>query len=442
MAGKFPGQVAYIVTNEACERFSYYGMLSILSIYLAKPMRLGEDRATEVVHLFATAVYFLPILGGWIADRWLGRYRTILSLSLFYCLGHGALALYEGKLWGIYLGLGLIALGAGGIKPCVSAFVGDQFPDQDEKSLRKVYGLFYWSINIGAFFGFAVIPRFRDAAGYSWAFALPGIFMGIATLVFWLGRRRYVIAPSARAAVQPRSKTNMVDTLKLVGRIALIFLPIPIFWSLFNQVNSTWVFQGSRMQPFHILGYKVDAESMQSVGALLVLMWVPVLTFGVYPLAERFGLRPTPLRRIGVGLFLAALAYLVCAAIQMSIDQGQRLNPPGQKLSIAWQVLPYIILEAGEVMVSATALEFAFSQAPASLKSTIMSLWLMTIAGGHFLVAAFTNLNARFFNAKGAAEFLFYAGLMFVGIAMFVWVATRYRPQEERGAIAVPASAS
>ena len=164
MAGKFPGQVAYIVTNEACERFSYYGMLSILSLYLAKPMRLGEDHATEVVHLFATAVYFLPILGGWLADRWLGRYRTILSLSLFYCLGHGALALYEGKLWGIYLGLGLIALGAGGIKPCVSAFVGDQFPDQDEKSLRKVYGLFYWSINLGGFFGFMVIPRFRDFA--------------------------------------------------------------------------------------------------------------------------------------------------------------------------------------------------------------------------------------------------------------------------------------
>jgi POT family proton-dependent oligopeptide transporter len=235
----------------------------------------------------------------------------------------------------------------GGIKPCVSAFVGDQFLDQDEKSLRKVYGLFYWSINIGAFFGFAVIPRFRDVAGYSWAFALPGIFMGIATLVFWLGRRRYVIAPPARTAVQAQSKTNLADTLKVVGRIALIFLPIPIFWALFNQVNSTWVFQGTKMQPFHILGYKVDAESIQSVGALLVLIWVPVLTFGVYPLAERLGFRPTPLRRIGIGLFLAAFSYLVCAAIQMSIDQGQKLVPT-QKLSIAWQVVPYIILEAGE----------------------------------------------------------------------------------------------
>jgi POT family proton-dependent oligopeptide transporter len=435
MAGKFPGQVAYIVTNEACERFSYYGMLSILSIYLAKPMQLGEDRATEVVHLFATAVYFLPILGGWLADRWLGRYRTILSLSLFYCLGHGALALYEGKLWGIYLGLGLIALGAGGIKPCVSAFVGDQFPDQDEKSLRKVYGLFYWSINIGAFFGFAVIPRFRDAAGYSWAFALPGIFMGIATIVFWLGRRRYIMAPPARATTDTSRRHNRAETLKVVGRIALIFLPIPIFWALFNQVNTTWVFQGTKMVPFHILGYGVDAESMQAAGALLVLIWVPILTLGIYPMAERFGFRATPLRRMGIGMFLAAVSFVVCAVIQTKIDQGQRL-------SIAWQLVPYIILEAGEVMVSATALEFAFSQAPASLKSTIMSLWLMTIAGGHFLVAVFTNLNARFVRATGAAEFLFYAVLMFTVAGAFAWVASRYRPQENPGAMAVPASAS
>ena len=438
MAGKFPGQVAYIVTNEACERFSYYGMLSILSIYLARPMQLGEDRATEIVHLFATAVYFLPILGGWLADRWLGRYLTILSLSLFYCLGHGALALYEGKLWGIYLGLGLIALGAGGIKPCVSAFVGDQFPDQDEKSLRKVYGLFYWSINLGAFFGFAVIPRFRDAAGYSWAFALPGIFMGIATLVFWLGRRRYIMAPPARVNTDASGKLSTAETLKVVGRIAMIFLPIPIFWALFNQVHTTWVFQGSKMEAFFIFGpngYKVDGESMQAAGALLVLIWVPILTFGVYPMAERLGFRVTPLRRIGIGMFLAALSFVVCAAIQTKIDQGQRP-------SIAWQFVPYIILEAGEVMVSATALEFAFSQAPVSLKSTIMSLWLMTIAGGHFLVAVFTNLNARFVKATGAVEFLFYAVLMFAVAGAFAWVASRYRPHDEPGTLAVPASAS
>jgi POT family proton-dependent oligopeptide transporter len=416
--GKFPRQIKFIVGNEACERFSYYGMLSILELYLSNRIGFGQARATETVHLFATAVYFLPLLGGWIADRFLGRYWTILSLSLFYCLGHGALALFEGRLPGIYLGLGLIAIGAGGIKPCVSAFAGDQFPAGEEQKLRDVYGLFYASINLGAFFGFLVIPWLRDHSSYSWAFALPGFFMGLATLVFWMGRHQYIIKPPREAPAEGRANSR-----RIIARIVLIFAPIVIFWALFNQVNTTWVIQGSKMLPFHLGGFKVDAERMQAAGSLLVMIWVFLLTLIVYPLLERLGLQPTPLRRMGAGMVLAAGAFLISAAIQARIDEGQTL-------SVAWQIVPYVVLEAGEVMVSATALEFAFSQAPSSVKSTIMSLWLMTIAGGHFLVAAFTNLNARFVHAKGASEFLFYAVLMVVAILVFAWIANRYRYHE------------
>jgi proton-dependent oligopeptide transporter, POT family len=427
--GTFPKQIKYIVGNEACERFSYYGMLSILTLYLSDVMRMGEDRATEVVHLFATAVYFLPLLGGWLADRFLGRYWTILSLALFYCLGHGALALFEGKLWGIYLGLGLIALGAGAIKPNISAFVGDQFREDEEEKLRKVYGLFYWSINIGAFFGFLLIPWCRDHAGFRWAFGVPGIFMALATLIFWVGRRYYAIKPPARSVGEGQGQVDW----PVLWRIVMIFSPIPIFWALFNQVNTTWVIQGKSMAPFFIGDFKVDAERIQAAGALLVLIWVPILTLGVYPAIERFGFKATPLRRMGTGMFLGAVSFIASAWIQSRIDGGARPT-------VGWQILPYTILEAGEVMVSATALEFAFSQAPAAMKSTIMSLWLMTIAGGHFLVAAFTSLNAQFVHAEGASEFLFYAVLMFVATGLFIWIATRYRSHgAASAAVAAPA---
>ena len=139
---RYPPQIKYIVGNEACERFSYYGMTGILELYLSEKMKMTDNGATEVLHLFAMAVYFLPLLGGWIADRWLGRYWTILSISLFYCLGHGTLAAFGTTRSGLFTGLALIAFGAGGIKPCVSAFVGDQFrADQgapDDKGLRLV----------------------------------------------------------------------------------------------------------------------------------------------------------------------------------------------------------------------------------------------------------------------------------------------------------------
>jgi POT family proton-dependent oligopeptide transporter len=183
------------------------------------------------------------------------------------------------------------------------------------------------------------------------------------------------------------------------------------------------VLQGDKMTPFHLLGYKVDGERLQAAGALLVMIWVPILTLGLYPLAERLGLRPTALRRIGTGMILGALSFFVSAWIQSRMDAGQTL-------SVAWQLIPYIVLEAGEVMVSATALEFAFSQSPARMKSIIMSLYLMTIAGGHFLVAAFTGLNGRFFHARGAAEFNFYALLMLVAAGVFVLLATRYRERQ------------
>jgi POT family proton-dependent oligopeptide transporter len=444
-ATKLPRGVPFIIGNEAAERFSYYGMLSILTIYLSREMKLGDVEGKKVVHTFATAVYFLPLFGAWLADKMIGRYWTILSISLFYCAGHAALALYEGSLAGVYAGLILIAIGAGGIKPCVSAFVGDQFPPENEKGLTRVYGWFYWSINFGATFGFALIPMLRDGAGYSWAFGVPGIAMGVATVIFWLGRNKYVRQPPQRewhqagvtkvwlyafrnqAQRRPGQRwldvaltkfsAEEVNGVRAVARIVAVFITIPVFFALYNQVNSTWVLQGEKMTPFDVLGFKVDGERMQAVGSILVMIWVPILTYLVYPLCEKLGLRPTALRRMAVGMVLAGVTYVISGWMQGRIDAGEKLN-------LAWQLVPYVVLVAGEVLVSATGLEFAFEEAPKTMRSMMMSLWLLTIAGGHFLIAFFTDINARYIKASGAKELYFYAGLMFVVSVLFMGIAS------------------
>lgn len=450
---KLPRGVPFIIGNEAAERFSYYGMMSILTIYLSRELKLGDVHGKEVVHLFATAVYFLPLFGAWLADRWLGRYWTILTISMFYCAGHGALALFEGSKAGVYAGLILIAIGAGGIKPCVSAFVGDQFPPGNEKGLTRVYGWFYWSINFGATFGFALIPMLRDEKGYSWAFGVPGIAMAVATFIFWLGRKNYVRQPPQRESAKKASvlavywfafwnrhrgpirdrfldaalvkfNPEEVNSARAVGRIFLVFLTVPVFFALYNQVNSTWVLQGEKMTPFSFFGFKVDGERMQAVGSILVMIWVPILTYLVYPLCEKMGLRPTALRRMGFGMVLAGVTYVISGWMQARIDGGETL-------SLAWQLVPYIVLVAGEVLVSATGLEFAFEEAPKTMRSMMMSLWLLTIAGGHFLIALFTNLNARFVKASGAKELYFYAGLMFVVSLVFMAIATWVGKQKQ-----------
>jgi POT family proton-dependent oligopeptide transporter len=416
--GRYPSQIKFIIGNEACERFSYYGMLGILELYLARRMGMGGEDATKIQHLFAAAVYFLPLAGGWLADRWLGRYKTILSISLFYCLGHGTLALFEGSRTGLYAGLALIAIGAGGIKPCVAAFVGDQFKPTQSHLLTNVYGWFYWVINLGAAAAFFLIPLVHLRWGYAWAFGIPGLAMGLATFIFWLGRRQYIRPPPERQA--RRSMAEVATDRKSLLRIAAVLLPVPVFWTLYNQTSSTWVLQGMKMIPFHAL----NGETMQVAGAVLVMIWTPLLTLLLYPMAARLGWRPTALRRMTAGMFLAALSFVVCGLVQARMDRGQ-------SMSVLWQLACYMVLEPGEVLLSATGLEFAFAQAPARLKSVVMSFWLMTISIGHFLVAAFTELNQRFVKASGARQFYFYAAVMFAAAVVFAFCASRYRQPDD-----------
>jgi hypothetical protein len=137
-----PKQIRYIIGNEGCERFSFYGMRNILTVFLVSSLLVylpegdRERAAKDVFHTFVIGVYFFPLLGGWLADRFYGKYNTIFWLSLVYCAGHACLAIFENNRNGFFVGLGLIALGSGGIKPCVSAFVGDQF-DQRINTARK-----------------------------------------------------------------------------------------------------------------------------------------------------------------------------------------------------------------------------------------------------------------------------------------------------------------
>jgi POT family proton-dependent oligopeptide transporter len=194
-----PRQIPFIIANEGCERFSFYGMRNILTTFLAAAFfaHLGKDQANaeakDIFHVFVIGVYFFPLLGGWLADRFFGKYSTILWVSMLYVVGHACLAIFEDEPYGFYGGLLLIAIGSGGIKPLVSTFMGDQF-DQTNKHLGKVaFDAFYWIINFGSFFASLLMPRLLRGDGparwwgltpASVAFGIPGILMGLAVIAF------------------------------------------------------------------------------------------------------------------------------------------------------------------------------------------------------------------------------------------------------------------
>ncbi|MBI4405035.1 MAG: POT family MFS transporter [Deltaproteobacteria bacterium] len=438
---KFPPQIKYIVGNEAAERFSFYGMRAILVVFMIQYLLMPESESKGLYHLFVSACYFTPLLGGYLADRYWGKYKTIMLLSLFYCAGHAALALFDGKP-GMYAGLALIAFGAGGIKPCVSANVGDQFTKENSHLIKKVFDLFYFAINFGAFFSTLLIPKVLSVYGHRWAFGIPGILMGIATLVFWMGRKQYVYVPptgkqnamhfvpivlhclarigSRKGAhwldcAREKFREDQVEGAKAAVAVLKVFVLVAMFWSLYDQTASTWVIQAQRMDRA-VLGHVIEAAQMQALNPIFIMIMIPIFSLGLYPLVEKMGVRVTSLRKMGCGMILIAVSFVWAGFLQIAIDAGQSVN-------IAWQFFPYLLLTAAEILVSITGLEFAYTQAPKEMKSTLMSFWLLTIMAGNMLTAVISYLN----KFPGALEFFFYATVMGVVSLIFVWVATNYK---------------
>jgi dipeptide/tripeptide permease len=227
---RLPPQTKFIVGNEACERFSYYGIRSILAGYITGEVAKGgldqsADTSTSIIHLFIFANYFMPLFGAWLSDKLIGRYYTILYVSLIYCLGNGVLACsdvfttVDAKMVCLCAGLALIAFGSGGIKPCVSAFMGDQFKPEQSHLLQKAYGAFYWAINFGSFFSFLVVPAVKNHRGYGWAFGVPGILMALATLIFYIGTRHYTRIPPARQTKTAGFLTVFLNAFRSQARL-------------------------------------------------------------------------------------------------------------------------------------------------------------------------------------------------------------------------------
>lgn len=502
---QWPRQIPYIIASEACERFSFYGMRNILTpflmtaLLLSIPEELRGTMAKDVFHSFVIGVYFFPLLGGWIADRFFGKYNTILWLSLIYCVGHAFLAIFEHSIQGFYTGLFLIALGSGGIKPLVSSFMGDQF-DQTNKTLaQKAFDLFYFTINFGSFFASLSMPLLLKYYGAAVAFGIPGVLMFIATVFFWLGRKRYVHMPpepknphgflpvirtalltkiagqaniglvlalvgiisaayalvniptlgivaglccalvlvmgfvGAGASLQLERARGIhpdiaVDGVRSVLRILILFALVTPFWSLFDQKASTWILQANDMaKPSWF-----EPAMMQALNPLLVMILIPFNNFVLYPAIERMGIKLTALRKMGAGIAITGVSWIVVGSIQLVMDGGS-------VLSIFWQIVPYALLTFGEVLVSATGLEFAYSQAPKAMKGTIMSFWTLSVTVGNLWVLlanvsvkspAVTEQIAQTGISITAFQMFFFAGFAILAALMFALYARSYQMQD------------
>ena len=357
---KMPPGIPYIIGNEAAERFNFYGMRAILVVFMTKYLMdrsgafapMTENDANKWYHLFVSANYFVPMLGSIISDAFWGKYKTIFWLSLVYCAGSVVLAFDHTRL-GLTLGLSLIAIGSGGIKPCVSSHVGDQFGADNQNLISRAFGWFYFSVNFGSFFSILLIPVLLDRYGPMPAFGVPALLMLLAAFVFWKGRYKFAhIPPTGNAFLR---NTFSREGLTTLGRLAVIFAFVAIFWSLWDQSGGEWVTQAEKMD-LRFAGINWLSSQIQALNAIMILSFIPLFQYVIYPgISKVFPL--TPLRKIGLGLIVTGLSFFISAWIENQLAAG--LKP-----SIGWQIPAYALLSAGEVMVAITGLEFAYTQAP------------------------------------------------------------------------------
>ena len=390
---RMPPGVPYIVTNEFAERFCFYGINSILTIFLVQFLHFTDAKGASWQSLFKSGAYFFPMVGAIVADVFWGKFKTIMVFSIAYIAGCVSLALFSDTPIAIGLGLALVAFGTGGIKPCVSTNVGDQFTAKNQHLIERAFSWFYLAINWGSSISIFFCPILLKNYGPGLAFGMPAAMMFVATLVFWMGRKKFVVIP-------PAGKAWFKDVFsaeggKLVLNLLVIYFFVACFWMLWDQSNgNTWTLQAqSSLMNKHLgFGITVLPAQIQIFNGLFIIALIPVFTYVIYPFCSRF-FEVTPLRRIGAGLFTVAASFVIVAWVEKQIQSGHTV-------SVWWQILAYVILTASEILVSITALEFSYKQAPLRMKSFIMALFLLSISLGNLMIAGVNSAMVKTLHAS------------------------------------------
>lgn len=356
----YPKSVFFILSTETCERFSYYGMRTVLSLYLKHLLvkdgmasSKAEDVSTAIYHAWVFLSYFTSLFGALLADSFLGKFKTIFYISIVYAIGQGVLSLgsvpdTEQGIPGMpqipisCFGLVLIAFGTGGIKPCVVAFGAEQFTvPQQQREITTFFGIFYACINLGSMISTLLTPWFRELyclgeECYVLAFGVPAVLMVIAIVFFVCGKTGYKIVLPERNVValffqcigtmmQSSDKAKvrfgavLVSEVRAVLKVSVLFITFPMFWALYDQQGSRWTFQATRMNG-QLGQFMLYPDQMTFINAALILLFIPIFDKGIYPLAAKCGLLKTPLQKIITGGVLLAISFLISAALETALE--------------------------------------------------------------------------------------------------------------------------
>lgn len=463
-----------ILITETVERFAYFGFRAVLVLYFVHSLNFTEETAIALYAYVTSLAYASPMLGAFLADAYLGRYKTILCFGWIYAVGLSILtvgAFVEDNLVRkralSFCGLFFFCMGTGGIKPCVSSFGADQVASMERgpgetaidvesgsssssERVRAFFASFYFCINLGAVTSIAVIPIVKYHFGFGAAFLLPTIFIITAMLTFLSKRKDYVhhipgqdgkslsttfavciwvvrkelartwmcrvfpgVIPkrSPISGLDDEEDTNQqLNDAKQALRVLPIMIMFPMFWMLYDQQSSVWTLQATRMKL-----HGLQAEQLIVVNPVEIMIFIPLFDRLIYPALEDLGVNTSHLSRMRWGMFLTAVAFSISGFLEFWIQNSEE-----KSVSVFWQLPQITILAVAEIFVSVTGLEFAYAMSPERLKAFIMGIYLVMTAIGNFFGAllyssVFQDLNRAF-------VMQICAGLMLCNLMVFCWV--------------------
>jgi POT family proton-dependent oligopeptide transporter len=443
--------------GEFAERCSYYGMRAILPLYLTTQLKLPDAQASEWYYSFKMACYFLPLLGGFLADRYLGKYWTIVGFSVPYVIGQLLIGVEDRT--AVVIALALCAMGSGVIKPNISALLGltyDQQRPGNERLRASAFLWFYFAINVGSLISLLGLPIIRNKFGFQKAFLVPAAFMALALLVFALGKRYY--AKETVGPAPPQTPDQRAETWRTLSRLFGVFGLMIFFWVVYEHNDVQWVFFAREHIDLKLPDWapnwlgaddkdgnptgSVAADQFQFLNAGYVLILIVFFQWfwkRVDPTGKRF---PQTTKILLGFLFTASGPALLALAAGTA---------GGEKLSMLWMVGAYFLLTVGEVLVYGTMLDLSYAYAPARMKGLVTACFLVTNTLGNFVNTQFGKLyysglgkdeelfqsmdwGVRVATADGGTSFRFYPGAFYsidaaiaVGAAVaFFFVARRF----------------
>ncbi len=409
----------YVFWGELAERASFYGMRTILALYLTTVMGFERDAGAQVMQFFIVACYLTPLLGGFIADRFLGRYRTILYFSGPYIVGHLILGGIENRT-AMFVALGLLALGSGSIKPNTSTLMGQIYEEQKKTSLlSEAFSYFYAAVNIGAAGSSILLPMVRDKWGYGIALGIPAALMAVAFVLFAAGKKHYPVEVVGKRP--PKTPEQKTAEKQVLGRVAGVFLLISVFWLVYDQSVSTWIYFAKDHCDLTLFpGFDVTPDQIQGLNPLLIVILTPLFNILWETLKGRRQGTPVPeTRKMLVGFFIVLACMLMMATAGFLAGDG--------KVSIWWLFGSTFIITMGELCISVVGLEFAYRQASAETKSVVTAAFLFTVTIGNFMGGFIDRLYET--TLKPGPYFALQAAIVGAAAVVFLLLSPRFERQ-------------